>query len=58
MLQAATVNIPLELPPPPHSMQEVDLTTLTLDEELEDLPIGLVVGKMKANGEWCVASDF
>lgn len=50
-MKASTVRLPFQLPIPPTAFDEVDLTSLILDDELGDAPIGFAVGKLRQLGE-------
>lgn len=49
-VKAATLHLPLRLPPPPITETEVDLSTLVVDPELRDKPVGMIVGRMRQLG--------
>ncbi|BGP27519.1 hypothetical protein Rt10032_c15g5498 [Rhodotorula toruloides] len=46
----STIRLPLQLPSPPAPFPEVDLHSLVVDNELEDAPLGLAIGKMRELG--------
>ncbi|SCV72996.1 BQ2448_6921 [Microbotryum intermedium] len=48
--KARTVHLPLQLPASPRPLVDVDCTTLVVDEELSDVPIGYVLAQMRAIG--------
>ncbi|GAA6002717.1 uncharacterized protein JCM10292_002982 [Rhodotorula paludigena] len=48
--KASTIRLPLQLPAPPADLPDVDLSTLTVDDELEDAPVGFAVGKLRQMG--------
>lgn len=50
-IKAATIHLPLELPPSPEALQQVDITSLAVDEEFDGMPIGFVVAKMQTLGQ-------
>ncbi|KDE04195.1 hypothetical protein MVLG_05356 [Microbotryum lychnidis-dioicae p1A1 Lamole] len=48
--KARTVHLPLQLPASPRPLADVDCTTLVVDAELADVPIGYVLAQMRAMG--------
>lgn len=48
------IRLPLHLPPPPTKLDEVQLSDLVVNSELEGLPLGLVIGKFKKLG-WFIS---
>ncbi|KAL8283551.1 hypothetical protein RQP46_005654 [Phenoliferia psychrophenolica] len=46
----SSINLPTRLPPPPSVAPDVDLSTLAVDPEFEDLPLGFVVAKLRSYG--------
>jgi hypothetical protein len=49
-IKAATINLPIHLPPAPQPIPEVDVTSLVVDEELDGVPVGYLVAKLRAMG--------
>ncbi|GAA5827615.1 hypothetical protein JCM11251_001758 [Rhodosporidiobolus azoricus] len=49
-VKAASIRLPLQLPIPPEPLDEVELSSLVLDDELEGAPVGFAVGKLRSIG--------
>lgn len=48
--KASSIRLPLHLPAPPEVFDEVDLSSLIVDDELEGAPVGFAVGKLRSVG--------
>ncbi|GAA5905125.1 hypothetical protein JCM6882_000386 [Rhodosporidiobolus microsporus] len=49
-VKAASIRLPLQLPVPPEPLEEVELSSLVVDDELEGAPVGFAVGKLRSLG--------
>ncbi|BGP20002.1 hypothetical protein JCM10213_006780 [Rhodosporidiobolus nylandii] len=60
--KAASIRLPAYLPAPPHAPEDVDLSALTVDDELEGAPVGFAVGKLRSVGSnllnFCTATTL
>ncbi|KAK4705471.1 hypothetical protein P7C70_g723, partial [Phenoliferia sp. Uapishka_3] len=48
--RANSIHLPTKLPPAPAGLSDVDLTTLIVDEQLKDVPIGYYVARLRELG--------